>query len=327
MKKTTRRRLLVGAGALATASVGMVANQRIQHLLGQPETAAATFACPDYDQAVLVDTIHRGLAQFPQTLARARGGRVVLKPNIVEFHPDHPINTDARFLAAAVVAFRKHGAAEVLIAEGPGHHRDTELLLERTGLDVLMKDVGSRFVDLNLDRVADLRLVRNLTGMGRMKLAATAVNADLLVSCAKLKCHHWVGATLTMKNLFGVFPGSVYGWPKNPLHWAGLEQSILDIWDLLPGTFGLVDGVVGMEGDGPIMGTAKQVGAIVMGPQLPAVDATCARLMGFNAGQLGYLKAAARLGGTVDPSRIEDRGEQVAVSPFSVLPQFEYLLR
>ena len=324
---TTRRRLLVGAGALATASVSMAVGQRVKHVLDQPRTAAATFACPDYDEARLVDTLTRGLAQFPQTLARAKGGRVVLKPNIVEYHPDHPINTDARFLAAAVVAFKKHGAAEVLIAEGPGHHRDSELLLERTGLHVLMKEVGTRFVDLNLDKPVDLKLVRNLTGMGRMKLAGTAVGADLLVSCAKLKCHHWVGVTLTMKNLFGVFPGAVYGWPKNPLHWAGLEQSILDIWDLLPNTFGLVDGIIGMEGDGPIKGTAKQVGAIVMGPQLPAVDATCARLMGFSAGELGFLRVAARLGGTVEPSRIEDRGETVEVSPFQVLPQFEYLLR
>ena len=45
----------------------------------------------------------------------------------------------------------------------------------------------------------------------------------------KMKTHHWVGATLSMKNLFGVVPGGIYGWPKNVLHWSGLEESIADL--------------------------------------------------------------------------------------------------
>ena len=45
----------------------------------------------------------------------------------------------------------------------------------------------------------------------------------------KLKTHHWTGVTCAMKNFFGVMPGIVYGWPKNVLHYAGIENSILDI--------------------------------------------------------------------------------------------------
>ena len=61
--------------------------------------------------------------------------------------------------------------------------------------------------------------------------------------------------------MFGLLPGAVYGWPKNVLHWAGISRSILDINSSLPmPQFAIVDGIVGMEGNGPIQGEAKPCG-------------------------------------------------------------------
>lgn len=320
-----RRRLLqVLAGGLAAGSLGALGLQKARAVLGQPKAQVSLLKAPSYDQD-LSDILFRGIADFPQVIARAKGGRVVLKPNLVEVHPGRPINTDATLIASAAEAFLRHGAAEVVVAEGPGHHRDTELLLERSGLGALLRDVGAPFVDLNIDTPATVQLVRNFTGLGQMQLASTAVGADLLVSVAKLKTHHWVGCTLTMKNLFGTVPGAVYGWPKNPLHYAGIEQSIVDIWQGLTPGFGIVDGVVGMEGDGPIMGTAKSVGLVVMGDNLPAVDATAARVMGLDPHKIGYLRVASRLGGSLHASRIELIHEAMEVHPFEVLPQFDDL--
>ena len=74
---------------------------------------------------------------------------------------------------------------------------------------------------------------------------------------AKMKTHHWVGATLSMKNLFGVVPSGIYGWPKNVLHWAGIDESIADLHAAFPRHFAIVDGIVGMEGNGPIQGSAQ----------------------------------------------------------------------
>src|SRR5436305_14735247 len=98
----------------------------------------------------------------------------------------------------------------------------------------------------------------------------------------KLKSHHLAGLTSSMKNLFGVMPGVCYGWPKNVLHHAGIPGSILDINAAVRPSLAIVDGVVGMEGDGPIMGTPVASGVLVMGGNLAAVDATAARLMGFD---------------------------------------------
>ena len=59
-----------------------------------------------------------------------------------------------------------------------------------------------------------------------------------------MKTHHWVGATLSMKNLFGVMPGMIYGWPKNVLHWAGINKCIYDITATVKPHIALVDGIV-----------------------------------------------------------------------------------
>ena len=52
----------------------------------------------------------------------------------------------------------------------------------------------------------------------------TVVEADLIVSLPKMKTHHWVGVTASMKNLYGMIPGIKYGWPKNVLHHAGIPR-------------------------------------------------------------------------------------------------------
>jgi uncharacterized protein (DUF362 family) len=68
-----------------------------------------------------------------------------------------------------------------------------------------------------------------------------------------------------------------------------------------------------MEGDGPIMGTPKAANLLVMGTNLPAVDATAARLMDFDPQAIDYLRVAGGLGlGPIVESRIEQRGEAIA---------------
>ncbi len=145
----------------------------------------------------------------------------------------------------------------------------------------------------------------------------------------KLKTHHWAGVTLSMKNLFGVMPGVYYGWPKNVLHHAGIPESILDITATVRPHLAIIDGIVGMEGDGPIMGTPKTVGAIVMGTNLPAVDATAARLMGIDPRRVSYLAKASGQLGPISERHITQRGETIAAmaQPFALIGDLEKMLR
>ena len=115
-----------------------------------------------------------------------------------------------------------------------------------------------------------------------------------------------------MKNLFGVMPGAFYGWPKNVLHQMGIEQSIVDINAAARPHLAIVDGVIGMEGDGPIMGSPRTAGVLILGRNLPAVDATASRLMGIDPGRIGYLAWSAGRLGAISEAHIEQRGEPIA---------------
>jgi len=118
-----------------------------------------------------------------------------------------------------------------------------------------------------------------------------------------------------------VMPGICYGWPKNLLPHAGSAESIRDIAATVRPHLAIVDGIIGMEGDGPIMGTPKASGVLVMGTNLPAVDATCTRLMGFDPWRVAYLAGASGRLGPIAEAHIAQRGENLGplVQPFKIL--------
>jgi uncharacterized protein (DUF362 family) len=255
-----------------------------------------------------------------------RGKRVVLKPNLVEYRREKVINTDPRVVDAVIRLFKGEGAAEVVVAEGPGHWRNAQFLVKESGLGAVLEAHGVRFVDLNHDEPVKVLNLGRLTGLEYLYLAKTVVTADVFVSLPKLKTHHWAGATLSLKNLFGTLPGICYGWPKNELHWRGIPNSIVDIACTHLPHLAIVDAVVGMEGDGPLHGSAKHVGALVMGADLVAVDATCCRLMKLAPERLPTLVYAAlkRLG-RLKESDIPQLGEPIAAlaTAFELPPRVE----
>jgi uncharacterized protein (DUF362 family) len=311
----TRRELIAGAGAVALA--GCTSRNATAPPLPQ---MVSIVRAPAYDQSIY-DTVRRMLTDHRLDV---RGRKVVLKPNLVEFEPGSSINTHPMVVHAAYEAFRAMGAASVRIAEGPGHRRNTLDLADAAGYFHTIPGFEDVFTDLNVDDVSPVHLSRQLSRLGKLYLPNTVLGADLLVSMPKMKTHHWVGATLAMKNLFGVVPGGLYGWPKNVLHWAGIDESIVDLHSVFPRQFALVDGIVGMEGNGPIQGTPKTAGVLVAGSDPAAVDATCCRIMRIDPSKVGYLRLAAEGGAQIAEAGIRQTGERIAsaATPFALIPYF-----
>jgi len=259
--------------------------------------------------------------------AEVKGLSVLLKPNMVEFDRASVINTDPRLVAATVAAMKRLGARVVTVAEGPGHRRDTQYVASSSGLLDLLHDVDTPFVDLNVAAVARRQLRTSYTQLGELWLPLPVLEADLVVSMPKMKTHHWGGVTLSLKNMFGVVPGRIYGWPKNVLHWAGLQQSIVDVAAAVQPRLAIVDGIVGMEGDGPIKGTPIAAGHLIFGTDPVAVDATAAFLMGVDPMRVEYLSEASRFLGQGDLGQITQVGEALdrSVTPFRLRPELQGL--
>ncbi len=297
--------------------------------LRQPPAKSPVHIAPvaDYN-ADIADVLRRQYEHFRAEVPLA-GKRVVLKPNLVEYHRAKVINTDPRVIAGVIELCQREGAAEVIVAEAPGHWRNLEYLVSASGLGDVLRHYKVKLVDLNHDEPVKTLNLGRLTGLEYLFLTRTVTSADVFISLPKLKTHHWAGATLSLKNLFGTLPGICYGWPKNELHWRGIAQSIIDIALTQTPHLAIVDAVVGMEGDGPLNGTARHVGALVMGTDLVAVDATCCRLMGLPAERIVHLALGAHKKlGRLKEAEIEQLGEAIAslAQPFAPPPRFDKLL-
>jgi uncharacterized protein (DUF362 family) len=296
------RRDWLSASAAATGAALTMHFQRrkYSHDLRPALSRVATLHTDQYSDE-LEKLIYDGLRLFDLDV---HGKSVLLKPNIVEYIPEKPVNTDVQLIGAAAEAFLRLGAASITVAEGPGHHRDTELLVFETGLADQLLHRKIQFVDLNRDDLIKTKLHANYSGLGYLWLPQTVLAADFIVSMPKVKTHHWTGVTLSMKNMFGIVPGCRYGWPKNVLHWAGIHESVLDICATVRPHFVIADGIVAMEGDGPLNGSARNLGTLLLSDDPVTADSLLARMLGFPPNQIRYIQEASQFLGNLDEHNI-----------------------
>ena len=280
---------------------------------------------------------------------------VVIKPNIVLCHGLGPDTrdggvhhaylrgsvTDLRVIQALVVYLAEHKCgARITIAEGSGEWMPKERskspvdgwtsewdgafggLSYRKIVDNCSRSYpGIRFeiTDLNFDSVVELpvpgKAVARNNPDGTYSIPKTIQQCDRLISVAPLKTHTMTGVSLSMKNYFGIGPGSKYGFPKDGLHKLGHPNEVMvDLFSFHPADYAIVGGSWGMEGDGPHAPGASSVhhNVIVAGANAVAVDAVAANIMGFKPGELPWLEIAERRGfGVADPDVIWTRGNSI----------------
>jgi uncharacterized protein (DUF362 family) len=332
-KKTMTRREAVrvlGTSALSALPATALAGARQQLIKGPasgPLLQVALVPSPDYGPENIAAAIQAGWrSSRPPDV---RGKRVVIKPNIADFSAERPIHTDPRLVESLILQLKKLEAREIILAEGPPHNRDTEWLFRKSGFEALAKRQSVPLVDLNYDDISPVKCVNpRATLLKELYLPKTILSADVIISVAKMKTHRHAGITLSMKNMFGILPGMKYGWPKNILHWNGIPLSICEINGTLKTHFSIIDGVVGMEGYGPLLGTARKAGVLVMGDNALAVDATAARVMGIDPARVEYLAMAHRIKlGSLRREDVAVAGESIEKvrTDFVLDPEYSFL--
>ena len=323
-----RRRALISAAGLAAgglATARLLPEEMLVRDRRPARSRVAIVSALEYSSG-LVDILKHGLRLFQLDL---RGKSVLLKPNLVEYIPGAEVNTSPVLVGAAADALLALGARCVAVGEGPGHQRDTYLVLVESGLGAQLRGQKIDFIDLNRDELVRVPTRANYTGIDHLWLPRTVLASDFVVSMPKIKTHHWAGVTLSMKNMFGIVPGTKYGWPKNVLHWRGIHRSILDICATVPIHFVITDGIIAMQGNGPLHGARRHLGKLVLSDDPVAADSICARLMGFDPARVWHLDRASRFLGNGSLKRIDLIAEELPhrIRPFDVLPEFAYLQR
>ena len=236
------------------------------------------------------------------------GMRVMIKPNLVAPPPSAESGACTNPLVCQAVAdvVRDLGATPI-IAESSARGADTEAAYRIMGYDAL-RGLGYDVVDLKKDTVVQVKVTngRVLTEIATFELAT---QVDAIISVPVMKTHDQGQVTLALKNLKGL----VTDGDKRRIHLEGMFEGATDLVAHFKPVFAVVDAVIGQEGMGPLLGMPVEMGLILAGQDLVAVDAIAGRVMGFAPDEVPITEAAAARGlGTLDESEIEVVGERVA---------------
>ena len=225
---------------------------------------------------------------------------VVIKPNVCNAkNPYGMVNTDSRVMEAVVDLIRPK-AGRITVVESDNISGSAEKRFSESGLLVKLKELDVEFLNLSKDEYE----VHEVAGR-MLRLPRTVLDADFFINLPKIKtCGHTL-VTLSIKNLFGVLQRA----KKNRLH-SRLDEILPYLAKAIRNDLIVVDGIVAMEGNGPVIGTPKELGVVVAGSNPFTVDATCARMMGFDPSQIGHIAGAHEEGlGEVNVDAIEVVGD------------------
>ena len=236
------------------------------------------------------------------------GMLVIVKPNMVA----PPASAEAGactspLVCQAVADLVRELQATPVIAESSARGADTEAAFQIMGYDELRRQ-GYEVVDLKKDttvrvKVDGGRLLEKITTF------ALVTRAEAIISVPVMKTHDQGEVTLALKNLKGLVTDA----DKRRIHQVGMFAGAVDLVGHFKPVFAVVDGLIGQEGLGPLMGLPVKLGVIVAGRDLVAVDATAGRIMGFAAEQVPITRVAAERGlGTLEEAQIEVVGEPIA---------------
>ncbi len=229
-----------------------------------------------------------------------KGSRVVIKPNLVSRKkPSEAATTDPAVLAAVVRLLTEKGVDDILIAESPGGAYTRALLKSVYSVCGVADACEGTPARLNYDTsFTDTEFPQGRT-VKSFPLINPILSADLIISLPKLKTHAMTSYTGAVKNLFGAIPGT----HKAELHFRLDDRDafcsmLVDLYECVSRVpvLSIMDGVVGMEGDGPTAGKNRFIGLIGASYNAHALDFVCSQVIGYKPQEVPTVREALRRG-------------------------------
>lgn len=279
--------------------------------MGEHGSLVSVVSCDTYDLPAVRRKLLASLEPFGGIRRFVQPGmRVLLKPNLLAaVAPERYVNTHP-VVVQAIAELVKEAGGEVLIGDSPGGPVEVSAQVWRvSAMSEVAERTGARLVQF--DTVV-WRRVNNTDYL----IARPVFEADLVINLPKLKTHSLVLYTGAIKNMFGAIPGT----RKRELHVqapgiAAFSRILVDIFELARPGLTIMDGVIGLEGNGPgTSGRPRQYGCLVAATDAVALDAVVAEALGYRPGQVKHIALAAARGlGIAARERIQVVGEQKAL--------------
>lgn len=227
-------------------------------------------------------TVDRLLTAFEDRLP-ATDARILIKPNLNNDLVALVGNSsDLRVLAALLEGLLNRGYRDLVVADGSnvGVHRRGIDTQARLRVDRLVERYGVALMDLNEDTGVPVPLRAG----GRPSVSQAVLEADFLITLPKVKTHAEAGLSCALKNQVGVCVGQ----DKREMH-RDLGLNIVAINQAVQPDLVLVDGLVGMEGNGPGDGDPFRLGVLAMSDDSFLNDLAICRVVGMPWRSVPYL--------------------------------------
>jgi uncharacterized protein (DUF362 family)/Pyruvate/2-oxoacid:ferredoxin oxidoreductase delta subunit len=274
------------------------------------QAKVATVGCQSYDPQRVMAAVEQALELIGGLgPVVKKDTRVLIKPNLLAAKgPEEAVTTHPEVVAAVAEAVIKAGG-DAVIGDSPGGMKlELEGLWEATGMREVSRRTGVPLV--NIEAGGSYKKQRN----GRTYyISKVALDADLIVNVAKLKTHSLVLFTGAVKNLYGLLPGFC----KKETHLihpkpGPFSEALVDIFSFIMPQINIIDGIQGMDGDGPAAGRTRQLGMLLASRDAVAVDAVAGRLVGIDPGEISTCRLAADQGlGVSSGDEIEVVGDDL----------------
>lgn len=214
--------------------------------------------------------------------------KILIKPNFV---------STTRQLAAthvdtvrAVLDFilpLKDKDAQIIIGEGAALG-PTQEGFRNFGYLPLVKQYPVKLTDLNLDEDQAVKIYDSSLNLFKAHISRMVTESDFRISLALPKTHDSTVVTLSLKNMA---VGALIGHEKSSIHQGppAINRSLARLAQIIPPHLAVIDGLVGMQGNGPVHGDALDCHWALASLDFLAADTIATQLMGFDWRQIGYL--------------------------------------
>lgn len=258
--------------------------------------------------------------QFPASLA---GRTVVIKPNLVwTAISSTGTTTDPQVVLAIVELCIAAGATQILIVEAfpPGKSPYWSTL----GYDVVFQSYPQvQLVDLRSGNYFPAKVPGGGYAYQHLWVPELVMQPNtFFISAAKMKTHVHAVVSLSMKNLYGLGYETAYAvtgqLARQDMHYRGVDLSIMDVNRVRPVDFAVIDGVWGMQGQGPLRGTPVATNVVLAGQNPVATDRVALDVMQIGQAAVPHLLYAAAAGlGPSDSNSVTLKGDNFISQHFT----------
>jgi uncharacterized protein (DUF362 family)/Pyruvate/2-oxoacid:ferredoxin oxidoreductase delta subunit len=275
----------------------------------------AVLRCDKYEAERVTETVHEALALIGGIERYVQPGQnVLLKPNMLSAKaPERGITTHP-FVLEAMVREVQSAGAKASIGDSPsGAIKGVKRCWENTGFLQVSEKTGAPLINFEAGGTVSKEI-----GGNRYHLTRAVHDADVVINLPKFKTHGYTLFTGAIKNCYGTLPGfqkaTFHKLYPHPTHFSSV---LVDIYAAVRPALTVMDGVLGMEGNGPATGTLRQTGLILAAADGVALDAVAAALMGFKENEIDAIRIAGEKGiGQNRLSAIEILGETLENARF-----------